>query len=76
MWEKYCTAGYAADGNMTHALSTLGNRGYKHTLRIYITYNTSTTTMVARTRLNVTSYVNYLPCYIQRTPEYQADFEE
>jgi len=41
-----------------------GYLSYKHTLRICNTYCFSTTTMVARTRLNVTLYVRCLPCWL------------
>jgi len=56
--ENYVTAGQTTDDNTAHALCMLHTQGYKHTLRIYNTYCFSTTTMVARTRLNVTLYVH------------------
>ena len=49
-----CRAGQATDDNMAHARCMLGTKIYKHTCRFYNTYCFSTTTMVARTRLNVT----------------------
>ena len=60
--EKYCKAGRPTDGKMTHAHCVLETKGYIHTLRICNTYWFSTTTMVARTRLSVTLYVNILAC--------------
>jgi hypothetical protein len=57
--EKYCRVGQATDENMAHA-------GYMrikiHTLRLRNTHCFSTTTMVARTRLNVTLYVLHIGC--------------
>ena len=59
--EKYCRAGKATDDNMAHAHCMLDTQGYKHTLRICNAYCFSTTTMVPRTRLYVTSrYVTSL----------------
>jgi hypothetical protein len=60
--EKFCRAGQATDGDMTHTLFTLYTWGYNHTLRIYNTYCVSTATVVAETRLNVTLYVHCLSC--------------
>ena len=48
--EKYVTAGQATDDNIAHALCTLDNEGYKHTLRLCNTYCVSTATMVSRMR--------------------------
>ena len=61
--EKYCRAGQATDDNMAHAHCMLDTLGYKHTLRLYNTYRFSTTTMVARTRLNFTLYVHCLSLF-------------
>jgi len=58
MWQKYCTSWGITDDNTAHALWMLDNQGYKHTLRIRDTPCFSTTTMTARTRLNVTLYVH------------------
>ena len=52
--KKHGTAGEAKDENMAHAHFTLGNLGYKHTLRICNTSCFTTATMFTRTRLNVT----------------------
>jgi len=60
--EKYCTAGQATDCNLAYTHCMLDNYGYKHTLGICNTYCFSTTKMVARKRLNVTSYVLCLSC--------------
>jgi len=40
----------------------LDNKGYKHTIRICITFCISTTTVVTRALVNVTLYVHYLSC--------------
>ena len=40
--EKYFRAGQATDGNMAHAHCMLDTYGYKHTLRVCITYCFST----------------------------------
>jgi len=49
--------------NMAHAHFMLDTKSYKHTLRIYNNSCFSTTTMVARTGLNVTLYVHWLSCW-------------
>ena len=57
LWDNVETdsrAGQAWDDNMAHARIMLDDKGCRHTLRICNTYCLSTTTMVARTRLNVT----------------------
>jgi len=51
--EKYDNARQATDDNMAHAHCVLCTKGYKHTPRICNTYCFSTTTMVARTGLNM-----------------------
>ena len=63
--EKYGRglAGHRWQHDTTHALFVLDNQGYKHTLRICNTFCFSTAKMVARTRLNVTSYVYFLSCF-------------
>ena len=58
--EKYRRAGQAADESVAYADSMLDTRGYKHTLGICNVYCFSTATMVARSRVNVTLYVNCL----------------
>jgi len=60
--EKYCTAGHATDDKMAHAVCLLGNSGYKHPLSLRNVYCFSSTTIVARTRLNITLYVHSLSC--------------
>jgi hypothetical protein len=45
--------------NMAHALCTLDNQGYRHTLRIWNTYCFSMATMVMRTQLVL--FVHTLP---------------
>ena len=61
--KKYYRAGHATDVNVAHAHCMLDTKGYKHTLRICNTYCFSTTTMVARTRLNITLYVHCLSSF-------------
>ena len=65
MWQKYGTAGQVTDHNTAHALCMLDTEGYKHSLRLFNTYCFSTTTVVARTCLNVTLYVQYLDCVVK-----------
>jgi hypothetical protein len=50
--------------NTALALCTLSNQGYRHTFGIYNTYCFSTATMVTRTRLNVTLYVQHIACLL------------
>jgi hypothetical protein len=50
----------ATDDNIAHAHYMLGNKGYRHKLRIYNTYSLFTTTMVERTRLFATLYGMYI----------------
>jgi hypothetical protein len=75
MWdnlEKYCRAGQATDDNMAHALCVLDTWGYKHTLGICKAYRCCSTTVVARSRLDVTLYIHclyfirYFNCLSQR----------
>jgi hypothetical protein len=61
MWRNI-TARQAADDNMAHAHCMLDTEGYKHTLRICNTYCLSTSTVVARTPVNVTLHVQRLSC--------------
>jgi hypothetical protein len=58
--EKYCRAGQTTDDDMAHAHCMLDTQGYKHLLRICNTHCSSTTTVVARTPLNITFYVHCL----------------
>jgi hypothetical protein len=51
--EKYCRTEKVTYENMAHALCMMDVLGYKHALRICDTYCFFTTTMVARTGLNV-----------------------
>jgi len=54
--EEYCRAEQDTNDNLAHALCVLNNLCYKQTLSENITFNCfSTATMVARTRLTVTS---------------------
>jgi len=62
--ENCGTAGQATDDNTAHAHCMLDNLGHKHTLTTCNTHCFSTTTMVARTQLNVTLYVHRLSCLI------------
>ena len=61
--EEYSRAGHATDGNMAHAHSMVGNKGYRHVLRICNNYCFCTATMVTRPSLNVTWYVHCLSCF-------------
>jgi len=61
--EKCDTAGQATYDNMVHTLYKLDTQGYKYTLRTCNTFCPSTTTMLARTLLNMTLYVHCSPCY-------------
>ena len=58
---KYCRAGQTPDENMAHAHCVLDTWIYKHTLRICNTYCCSSTTLVARTHLNIAAYTHW-PC--------------
>jgi len=55
-----------SDHRWQYGIRTLhaGQISYQHTLRTGNTYFFSTTTMVARTRLNVTLYVHWLSCLV------------
>jgi hypothetical protein len=58
--EKYGTVREVTDSNIIERMAiTCWIKGYKHTLRICNTYRSSTATMVTRTRLTVTLYVQY-----------------
>jgi hypothetical protein len=65
--EKYCRAGQATDDKMAHAHSMLDTSGYKNTLRIRNTYCFSTATMVMRTHLGVTLYVQHIAYLVVST---------
>jgi len=55
-------SGWATDDNMTYAHCIRNSWGYKHTLRICNTHCIFIATMVARTCLSVTSYVDCMSC--------------
>ena len=56
--EKCCRAEQTTEDNMVHSSCMLDSLGYKHTLRLCNTYCFPTATMVARTRVNITSFVH------------------
>jgi len=60
MWEKNGTVGQATDRQYDARALYTGYLRLKHTLRICNTYCFSTSTMVARTRRNITLYVHCL----------------
>jgi hypothetical protein len=62
--EKYCREGQATDDNMAHAYCMQDNENYTHTHTLFNTHCFSTATMVARTQLIVTLYVNGLSCFL------------
>jgi hypothetical protein len=66
--------GQATVDNMAHCM--LDTSGYKHTLIIRNSYYFSTTTMAARTRLNVTLYVHCVSCSALNDPitSYETTF--
>jgi len=53
----------ATDDSMARAHCMLRNQGYRHALRICTSYCFSTSTVVTRTRLNITLYLHCLSCY-------------
>jgi len=55
--------GHRRQYNAAHALCIRSNQGCRHTLRICNIYCFFTATMVTRTRLNVTLYVNCMSLY-------------
>jgi hypothetical protein len=61
--KKYCTAGPAAEDNMTDSNFMLDNKGYRHKLRICNIYCCSTATMVARQIKNI-MFMRKLPFII------------
>jgi hypothetical protein len=61
--KKNCVAGQAKDDNAMHAHCMLENQGYRHILRICNIYCFSTATVVVRTLLRVTFYVQRLSCF-------------
>jgi hypothetical protein len=65
MWKKCSTAVLITDGNVAHVYCMMDTKGWRDIIRICVCnfYYFSTETMVARTRLNVTSYVQILSCY-------------
>jgi len=58
MWKKKVVGLDRTNDNMAHAHCMLDNEGYKHTLRMYNTYDFKTATMVVLTRFHVTVYVH------------------
>ena len=60
--EKYCRTGKATDGNMAHAYCMVDTQGYKNKLRICNTCCFPTAKIVTRSRLNVTSHLNWVYC--------------
>jgi len=58
--KQYFTAGQDTNDNMAHAHCMLDTLGYKYTLRICNTCRFFIATMVTRTRLNVTLYIQRL----------------
>jgi hypothetical protein len=61
--EKYGTAGQAIDNNIIRRMRFACDVNKEtNTLRIRNTYCFSTTTVVTRTRLNITLYVHCLSC--------------
>jgi hypothetical protein len=52
--------------NRVHAHCMMDNQGYKYRPRLFNTYCLPTTTMVARTRLNIKLYVHCLSCSFPR----------
>ena len=63
--EDYCRAGRATDDSMALAHCRLDTKGYKYTLSVSNTYCISTVTMVARSLLNVTLFVQYIACVVK-----------
>jgi len=63
--ENYCTAGQATYDSMVHAHCRLDTKGYKYTLSVSNTYCISTVTMVARSHLNVTLFVQYIASVVR-----------
>jgi hypothetical protein len=67
--EKYGSAGQAADDNIIRRMRIacwITKATDTHTLRICNTYCFSTAKVVTRTRLNVTSYVRCVSCWLWR----------
>jgi len=61
--KKYGKAKEATEDSLSHAHCKLGTYGYKHTLRKYNTYCSSTAIMFKRRLLISTLYVNCLSCW-------------
>ena len=62
MWENIVETDRPQGDNMAHAPCMLDSSGYKYTHIIRKAYYFSSATMVARTRLSVTSYQHCLSC--------------
>jgi len=58
------------DDHTINAHCMLDIQGFKHTLRICRTYCFSTSTMVARTHLNITLYIHCLSCLLLKTNQF------
>jgi hypothetical protein len=56
--------GHRRQYNTAHAHCMLDTYGYRHTFRLCIISLFSTATMVARTALNITSYLHFLPSFL------------
>jgi hypothetical protein len=65
MWKNNVELGWPHD-NMGHEYFTLHTYDHKLTLRMYVTYCFSTAVVVARTRLNVTLYVQCLILFLYK----------
>jgi hypothetical protein len=63
--ENYCRGGQATDDSMADAHCRLDTNGYKYTLSVSYTCCISTVTMVARSRLSVTLFVQYIACVVK-----------
>jgi hypothetical protein len=69
--DKYSRARQATDDNMAHAHCMLNTWSCRRTLSEHVICNIHcfcTATVVARTRLNATLYVQCLSCYVHRLP--------
>jgi hypothetical protein len=73
MWKQHGTARQAVDNEITQgkkkmqiACRITTARIHTHTL-VYLKHCLYTTTLVKRTRRNITSYVHRLYCYLSRT---------
>jgi len=60
----YSHTGHRWQYNKPHVLCMLDKYGYRHTFIVFYSYCFSTSTMVTRTRLNITLYVNCESCFM------------